>query len=99
MQARIDEFYSILRDPDGVTFQAKFDEAAHVAIAGDFNNWSAMSTPLAQVKPGTFTAKVTLKPGRYRYRFIVDGRWVTDPFNKYVEANQFGELNNVVEVE
>jgi len=29
----------------------------------------------------------------------VDGRWVTDPHNTYVEANQFGELNNVVEVE
>jgi chromosome partitioning protein len=98
-QARIDEFYSILREADGIVFQAKFDEASQVAVAGDFNNWSAMSTPLVQTRPGQFAAKITLRPGRYRYRFIVDGRWVTDPFNKYVEANQFGELNNVVEVE
>jgi len=40
-----------------------------------------------------------LKPGRYRYRLIVDGVWMTDPNNNYVEANQFGELNNVIEVE
>jgi hypothetical protein len=39
-----------------------------------------------------------LRPGRYRYRFMVDGEWVTDPHNKYVEANQFGELNNIIEV-
>jgi hypothetical protein len=29
---------------------------------------------------------------------VVDGRWVTDPNNTYVEANQFGELDNVIEV-
>jgi len=39
-----------------------------------------------------------LRPGRYRYRFVVDGKWMTDPHNSYVEANQFGELNNVIEV-
>ena len=38
-------------------------------------------------------------PGRYRYRLVVDGQWMTDPNNKYVETNQFGELNNVVEVD
>jgi hypothetical protein len=29
----------------------------------------------------------------------VDGKWMTDPHNKYVEVNQFGELNNVIEVD
>ena len=42
---------------------------------------------------------VRLRPGRYRYRLVVDGKWITDPNNQYVETNQFGELNNVVEVE
>ena len=37
--------------------------------------------------------------GRYRYRFVVDGKWMTDPHNAYVETNQFGELNNVIEVD
>ena len=30
---------------------------------------------------------------------MVDGRWITDPNNQYVESNEFGELNNVVEVD
>ena len=32
--------------------------------------------------------RLPLRPGRYRYRFMVDGEWVTDPHNKYVETNQ-----------
>ena len=50
-------------------------------------------------KAGEWTMKLPLLPGRYRYRLVVDGRWMTDPHNKYVEVNQFGELNNIVEVE
>jgi 1,4-alpha-glucan branching enzyme len=67
-------------------------------IAGDFNGWNPVS-PLQMVRDGDWRVKLPLAPGRYRYRFIVDGKWVTDPHNTYVEANQFGELNNVVEVE
>ncbi len=74
--------------------------ARQVLIAGDFNNWSPASTPMSCMgRPGEWTMKLPLRPGRYRYRFVVDGRWVTDPHNHYVETNQFGELNNVVEVE
>ena len=74
--------------------------AGHVALCGDFNNWTPASTPMMCLgRPGEWTMKLPLRPGRYRYRFVVDGRWVTDPHNHYVETNQFGELNNVVEVE
>jgi chromosome partitioning protein len=96
---KIEELYGVQREADGVVFRTKFENAGSVLLAGDFNNWSSMSTPLVSTRPGTWVAKLPLKPGRYRYRLIVDGRWVTDPHNHYVEANQFGELNNVVEVE
>jgi chromosome partitioning protein len=97
---KIEEFYGVKQIGDEVVFSAKFDEARKVLIAGDFNNWSPMSTPmLTNGTPGVWTSKLPLPPGRYRYRFVVDGKWVTDPNNKYVETNQFGELNNVVEVD
>lgn len=70
-----------------------------VAIAGDFNNWSPTATPLQRhEKLDVFQACVPLPPGRYCYRLVVDGTWRQDPYNTYVEANPFGELNNVVEV-
>jgi 1,4-alpha-glucan branching enzyme len=82
-----------------VLFAVKFDDAKKVLIAGDFNGWSPIGTPMQSAAPGSWKTSLPLSRGRYRYRFIVDGQWVTDPNNTYVEANQFGELNSVVEVE
>jgi hypothetical protein len=48
---------------------------------------------------GRWQMRLPLPKGRYRYRLVVDGRWMTDPNNKFVETNQYGELNNVVEVD
>ena len=79
---------------------ARFEDARKVLIAGDFNNWSPASTPMTSSPvPGMWRMSLPLPRGRYRYRFVVDGKWVTDPNNQYVETNQFGELNNVIEVE
>jgi hypothetical protein len=47
---------------------------------------------------GVWQMRLPLPAGRYRYRLIVDGKWMTDPSNTYVETNEFGELNNIVEV-
>lgn len=99
-EQKIDEFYGVKQVGEEVIFSVRFDKARRVQIAGDFNNWSPMSTPMmTNGQPGVFKMSLPLKPGRYRYRFVVDGNWVTDPNNQYVEANQFGELNNVVEVD
>ncbi len=99
---KIEEFYGVRQVPEGLLFVAHFPNARNVAIAGDFNNW----TPARMTedrKPGsesedTFRAVVALKPGRYRYRLVVDGRWQADPHNVHAEPNPFGELDSVVEV-
>jgi len=99
-QQKIDEFYGVKQLGNEVFFTSKFESARQVLVAGDFNNWSPMVTPMHRNgRPGEWTMKLPLLPGRYRYRLVVDGRWMTDPHNKYVEVNQFGELNNIVEVE
>jgi chromosome partitioning protein len=99
-QQKIDEIYGIQRSADGeVTFLARFEDARNVRIAGDFNGWSTVNTPLKPAsRPGGWRVSLPLARGRYRYRFIVDGRWVTDPHNNRVEYNEFGELNNVLDV-
>ncbi len=99
IEQKIENFYGVKQVGNDVVFAAKFDDAERVLIAGDFNNWTPMSTPLnTNGSPSRWVAKLPLEPGRYRYRFVVDGKWVTDPNNNYVETNEYGELNNVVEV-
>jgi chromosome partitioning protein len=98
-QQKIDEFYGVRQLGTDVVFAARFEKAKQVLIAGDFNAWSGFSTPMqSRGEAGEWTMTLPLRPGRYRYRFVVDGKWVTDPFNARVERNQYGELDNVVEV-
>jgi len=100
IEQKIEEFYGARQIGGEVIFNAKFPEAQAVAIAGDFNGWSSSATPLETGEAnGQWTARLPLRPGRYRYRLVVDGQWMTDPHNTYVEANQFGELNNIIEVD
>ena len=95
---KLEAIYGVRQKGQGVEFVCSFPRAKSVQVAGDFNNWSAVTPLRPGGEAGEFRADMPLAPGRYRYRLIVDGRWITDPFNRHVEANQFGELNNVIEV-
>lgn len=99
-EQKIRDFYGVKQVGDQVVFSTRFENASQVSIAGDFNGWSTQTNAMEAVgKSGDFRISLPLRPGRYCYRLVVDGKWMTDPNNRYVEANQFGELNNVVEVE
>ncbi|MBS3756552.1 MAG: glycogen-binding domain-containing protein [Desulfobacterales bacterium] len=48
-------------------------------------------------KPGGFWGKtLTLQPGRYEYKFQVDGNWSLDPRSNNVCYNNFGSRNHVI---
>jgi chromosome partitioning protein len=98
VQERIDQIYGVVQIPEGVRFAAHAPGASQVSLAGDFNDWSPDSTPLASRGADDFETVLPLEPGRYRYRLVVDGRWQQDPCNQSVETNPYGELNSVVEV-
>ncbi len=96
---KIEEIYGTKVTAEGVWFVARAPGARHVAVAGDFNNWTPDSTPMMpNGRADCFHALLPLAPGRYCYRFVIDGQWRHDEGNTYVEANPFGELNSVVEV-
>lgn len=44
-----------------------------------------------------YTASLLLPPGRYEYRFIVDGKWCNGGCKEQV-SNPFGTMNNVLVV-
>ncbi|TDJ56302.1 MAG: hypothetical protein E2O40_04715 [Planctomycetota bacterium] len=83
----------------GVRFAHPAEANKHVFVAGDFNGWSATSTPLTfDEKFAMHVAVIEMPPGRYRYRLVVDGHWMADPHNEHKQVNDYGEFNSVVVV-
>lgn len=83
----------------GVLFSCYAPEAEKVYVVADFNEWGADRTPLAKVDgSGVWQRIVPLKKGRYEYKFLVDGKWMTDPGNPRTFENEFGE-NSLIEIE
>jgi 1,4-alpha-glucan branching enzyme len=72
--------------------------AKKVSLTGSFDNWDIDAHPAKKDAKGNWTVKMSLKPGQYEYKFVVDGSWVIDPLCKNVVANAFGSKNCVVEV-
>ena len=73
-------------------------QASEVCIAGSFNDWHPNATPMILLGDGRWAKELTLPPGRYEYRFVVDGQWVDDPAAKETVANPFGGFNAVLVV-
>jgi len=69
-----------VQTPDGVVFTFA-GAAASVALAGEFNAWAIDTDPLTKQADGTWTLTKKLEPGRYMYKFVLDGGkvWKEDP--------------------
>jgi len=81
-----------------VIFSYHAPEAAEVIVAGDFNGWDTGVHAMKRELDGTWKKILMLFPGRYEYKFLVDGRWCTDPLTGTACANVYGTYNNVLEV-
>ncbi|RJP28743.1 MAG: ParA family protein [Candidatus Omnitrophota bacterium] len=81
-----------------VVFAFSAPEAKNVYIAGDFNGWATDEKARMQLNDGKWTKRVSLKPGSYHYRFVVDGKWVEDFNNPLREENPYGEMDSIVKI-
>lgn len=68
--------------------------AKRVFIAGSFNGWSTMQNPMTKSDSG-WVITLDLKEGKYLYKYIIDGRWTPDPFNRLKEYDGQGGSNSV----
>lgn len=80
------------------TFKLCAPSAKKVSVAGSFNNWDIKDLPAKKDLKGNWTAKATLKPGRYEYKFFVDGNWMDDSSCSWRVPNSFGSNNCVIEI-
>jgi len=81
-----------------VTFVLHEPGAKQLALTGDFNGWASGATPMKRDDAGHWETTIALAPGRYEYKFVVDGNWKHDPLARVNVWNQSGSLNSVIEV-
>ncbi|MGZ3756446.1 MAG: hypothetical protein ACXVAY_16475 [Mucilaginibacter sp.] len=72
--------------------------AKTVRLSGTFNNWDPKGYTMER-KGDDWTISMRLKPGKYLYKFIVDGNWIIDPGNSLWEQNQEHTGNSVLWVD
>lgn len=83
---------------DKILFFFHDDNAAAISLAGDFNDWKPNEIELTKQPNGFWQAQIKiLPPGKYRYKFIIDGaRWTEDASNGLKEADGFGGFNSIL---
>ena len=79
-----------------VTFKLTgYTDAEAVAIYGSFNNWIQTKNYCAKETDG-WVCKVDLAPGKYTYRFLIDGAGLLDPNNSATEDDGQGHIDSVI---
>src|SRR6266849_9812047 len=84
----------------GLTGNTTFTLAGHtdaeaVAIYGSFNNWIQTKNYCAK-ESGGWVCRIDLTPGKYTYRFLVDGVGLIDPANSATEDDGSGHMDSVI---
>ena len=55
---------------------------------GDFNQCNKKTHPMRKGDDGGWKKFIIVPPGRYEYRFLVDGQWWNDPANNQICSKQ-----------
>lgn len=83
-----------------ILLQLASPASSRVSVVGDFNDWDPSATPLRPTgRKGVWSVELRLKPGRYHYTFLIDGRrWERDPSESPAAGSDFGAPVSVLTV-
>ncbi|MCP4707666.1 MAG: hypothetical protein GY869_03490, partial [Planctomycetes bacterium] len=82
-----------------VLFSYENPESKTVCLVGSFNAWNASTDCLLKNADGVWQKTVSLKPGRYEYKFIADDIWISDPKNPDRQPDGYEGFNSILIVE
>jgi cyclomaltodextrinase / maltogenic alpha-amylase / neopullulanase len=67
-----------------------------ISLFGQFNSWDRHNLPMIDTNgDGIVEVEIPLDPGRYEYKFFIDGREVVDPANPNKVSNGMGDFNSL----
>ena len=71
-----------------------------VNLFGQFNSWNRQNLPMKDLNnDGILEIEIPLDPGRYEYKFYVDGKELIDPDNPVKVPNGLGDFKSVRVIE
>ena len=84
---------SLTRELKKIEFFLEAPSATSVRLAADFTDWEKYPLDMIRSDDGVWFNVISLAPGHYSYRYIVDGQWHDDPRSTQRVANPFGTEN------
>ena len=90
-----------LQPSDGaqaVTLRWHAPDAKAVYLAGEMNDWQADTLPLQRQADGDWALTLYLTPGRWAYKLVQDGQWLSDPHNPLRHADGQGGFNSLLQI-
>jgi cyclomaltodextrinase / maltogenic alpha-amylase / neopullulanase len=87
----LQQMHTFIYKPEG--------SVSKIAVAGTFNNWDKSRDRLLKTDTDSlFRLTLSLDPGNYLYKFIVDGKEVLDPVNPEKSPTGFDNFSSVLRV-
>ena len=69
-----------------------------VKIKGEMNSWNPNTTQVIKDQNANWVTQLTVNPGLYQYKYVVDGREICDPMNQDSVSNGVGGYNSLLKV-
>lgn len=73
------------------------DPVKQIMVFGSFNSWNRNELAMAY-QDGQWRTQVMIDPGRYEYKFLIDGQEKIDPANPEKVPNPFGDFNSILTI-
>jgi len=73
------------------------DSIGRIMVFGSFNSWNRNEFAMNRVD-GVWKTTIAIDPGRYEYKFLIDGQEKIDPANPEKVPNPFGDFNSILSV-
>jgi 1,4-alpha-glucan branching enzyme len=70
-----------------------------IYLVGDFNQWNEKSHPLRRTEARDFELELEIPPGKYRFKYLVDGVWWNDPDAEEYAPNPWGSEDSVIRID
>ncbi len=81
-----------------IGFRTMVPRASDVRITGDFTGWTLAGIPLWDEGDGSWRTLLSLDPGVYEYRMVVDGVWADHDEARDRVGNPYGGENCILTV-